>query len=76
MGRPFSIKYNWKDFDNTSNLTSYQKHRVRTRYKQAVEDAIQQTIDESIEARDDRRAELEAHIDPEQEFWLDIGGEG
>ena len=76
MSRPFSIKHNWRDFDNTSNLTSYQKYRIRTRYKQAVKDAIQGIIDESIEDRTERRSELNAHTDPEQQFKLDIGGEG
>ena len=47
MSRPFTIKYNWNDFDNTSKLTSYQKHRIRKRYEQAVKDAIQKTIDQS-----------------------------
>ena len=76
MNRPFSIKYNWKDFANTSDLTSYQKHRIRKRHKQAVEDAIQQTINQSVEDRTERRRELEAHSDPEEPFKLDIGGEG
>tara|TARA_R110002051_G_scaffold283325_1_gene345117 strand:- start:152 stop:382 length:231 start_codon:yes stop_codon:yes gene_type:complete len=76
MNRPFSIKYNWKDFSNTSDLTSYQKHRIRKRYKQAVEEAIQQTINQSVEDRTGRRSELEAHSDPEEPFKLDIGGEG
>ena len=76
MSRPFTIKYNWNDFDNTSKLTSYQKHRIRKRYEQAVKDAIQKTIDQSIEDRAERRDELEAHINPEEPFRLDIGGEG
>lgn len=76
MSKPFLIKYNWKDFDNTSDLTSYQKYRIRIRYKRAVKEAIQKTIDQSIEDRADRRVELDAHRDPEQQFRLDIGGEG
>ena len=76
MNKPFSIKYNWKDFDNTSSLTPYQKHRIKKRYIQAVEDAIQQTINESVEDRTERRNELEAHSDPKEPFKLDIGGEG
>ena len=76
MSSTFSIKYNWKDFDNTSKLTSYQKHRIRKRYGQAVKDAIQKTIDQSVEDRAERRDELEAHINPEEPFKLDIGGEG
>ena len=76
MSRPFSVKFNWDDFDNTSKLTSYQKHRIRKRYTVAVKDAIQQTIDQSVEDRANRRDDLEAHQDPEQAFKLDIGGEG
>ena len=76
MSSPFLIKYNWKDFDNTSKLTSYQKHRIKTRYKQAVKEAIQRTIDQSVADRAERRGELDAHSDPEQQFKLDIGGEG
>ena len=76
MSRPFSIKYNWKDFDNTSDLTSYQKHRIVTRYRRAVEDAIQGTIDQSVEDRAERRVELDAHKDTTNPFDLDIGGQG
>ena len=76
MSRPFLIKYGWKDFDNSSSLTSYQKYKIIKRYKQAVKDAIQRTINESIEDHKERRAELDAHRDPEQQFRLDIGGEG
>ena len=76
MNRPFSIKYNWKDFANTSDLTSYQKHKIKTRYKRVVEEAIQRTIDQSVKDRADRRGELDAHSDPEHQFKLDIGGEG
>tara|TARA_R110000824_G_scaffold11136_1_gene48398 strand:- start:271 stop:501 length:231 start_codon:yes stop_codon:yes gene_type:complete len=76
MNKPFSIKYNWKDFANTSDLTSYQKQMIKTRYKQVVEEAIQRTINQSVKDRTDRRKELEAHSDPEEPFKLDIGGEG
>lgn len=76
MSRPFSIRYDWNDFNNTSGLTSYQKHRIRKRYEQAVKEAIQKTIDQSVEDRAERRDELEAHINPEEPFKLDIGGEG
>ena len=76
MNKPFSINYNWKDFDNTSKLTSYQKHRIKKRYGEAVKDAIQQTINQSVKDRTDRREELEAHKNPEESFKLDIGGEG
>ena len=76
MNRPFSVKFNWDDFDNTSKLTSYQKHKIRKGYMGAVRDAIQQTINQSVEDRASRRDELEAHKDPKQSFKLDIGGEG
>jgi len=76
MNRPFSIKYDWNDFSNTSGLTPYQKHRIKKRYEQAVRDAIQKTIDQSIEDRVERRNELEAHSNPNEPFRLDIGGEG
>ena len=76
MNKPFSINYNWKDFDNTSKLTPYQKHRIKKRYEEAVKDAIQQTINQSVKDLADRREELEAHKNPEESFKLDIGGEG
>ena len=75
MNMPFSIKYDWKDFNNTTKLTSYQKHMIRKSYEGVVKDAIQETIDQSIEDRTERRGELESHRDPKQEFKLDIGGE-
>jgi|TARA_R110000744_G_scaffold272648_1_gene385547 hypothetical protein len=76
MNIPFLIKYRWSDFENTSKLTSYQKHRITKRYEDVVRDAIQKTIDQSVEDRADRRDDLEAHEDPRQTFRLDIGGEG
>jgi len=76
MNKPFSIDYSWKDFDNTSKLTSYQKHRIRKRYTEVVKDAIQNTIDQSIEDRTERREELDEHKNPKEPFRLDIGGEG
>ena len=76
MNRPFSIKYDWNDFSNTSDLTQYQKYRIKKRYEQAVRDAIQKTIDQSIEDRNKRRDELESHNNPDEPFRLDIGGEG
>jgi hypothetical protein len=76
MSKPFSIRYDWNDFDNTSELTSYQKHRIKKRYEQAVKETIQKTINQSVKDRADRRDELDAHSDPEQVFKLDIGGEG
>ena len=76
MSKPFSIRYDWNDFDNTSELTSYQKHRIKKRYEHAVKETIQKTINQSVKDRADRRDELDAHSDPEQVFKLDIGGEG
>ena len=76
MSRPFLINYNWNDFDNTSKLTSFQKYRIKTRCKKAIEDAIQKVIDDSNEDRSDRRQELNSHKDPDDPFMLDIGGEG
>ena len=76
MSRPFSIKFDWDDFENTSKLTSYQKHKIKKRYAEAVKGSIQDVINQSIKDRSDRREELDAHSDPEQVFKLDIGGEG
>ena len=76
MNRPFSVKFNWEDFDNTSKLTSFQKYRIRNRYEDAVREAIQETINQSVEDRIDRRVELNEHKNPELPFELDIGGEG
>ena len=76
MSKPFSIRYNWSDFDNTSQLTPYQKHRIKKQCVNAVRNTIQATIDQSIEDRADRRLDLDSHTDPDDMFWLDIGGEG
>ena len=76
MGKPFSINYNWNDFDNTSKLTSFQKHRIKTRSKKEIENAIQKVIDDSNKDRSHRRQELNSHKDPDDPFMLDIGGEG
>ena len=76
MSKPFLVKYDWKDFDNTSELTSFQKYRIKSLYKDMVKTAIQKTIDESVEDRTNRRDDLEAHKDPQQTFRLDIGGQG
>tara|TARA_R110002051_G_scaffold32786_6_gene74012 strand:- start:9092 stop:9322 length:231 start_codon:yes stop_codon:yes gene_type:complete len=76
MSNPFSIKYNWKDFDNTLNLTPYQKHRIKSLYEDRVHAAIQKTINQSVRDRTERRKELESHRNPEEPFRLDIGGEG
>ena len=76
MSSPFSIKYNWKDFDNTSDLTSFQKHRIKRNYRNEVKKVIQELINQSVKDRYERREELNAHQDPEEQFRLDIGGEG
>lgn len=76
MSRPFLFKYDWDDFDNTSLLTPYQKHRIKKRCENAVCDVIQETINQSNEDRIKRRLELDAHVDIEDPFLLDIGGEG
>jgi|TARA_R110000824_G_scaffold267028_1_gene456011 hypothetical protein len=76
MSRPFLFKYDWDDFDNTSLLTSYQKHRIKKLCENVVCDVIQETINQSNEDRIKRRVELAAHIDIENPFLLDIGGEG
>ena len=76
MSRPFSIKFDWDDFENTSKLTSYQKHGIKKRYTEAVRGSIQDIINQSVKDRAERREELDAHSDPEQSFRLDIGGEG
>ena len=76
MSYPFNLKLRWDDFDNTSRLTSYQKHGIRKRYKKIAKDAIQRAINQSVRDRTDRRSELNAHIDPDDPFCLDIGGQG
>ena len=76
MNLPFLVSYGWKDFDNTSKLTPYQKHRIKKRYTEIVREAIQETINESVGDRSERRQELEAHTNPKDPFKLDIGGEG
>mgnify|MGYP003659469645 CR=1 FL=1 len=76
MSSPFLIKYGWKDFNNTSDLTSFQKHRIKQNYRNEVKSVIQEVINQSVRDRYERRQELNAHQDPEQEFKLDIGGEG
>ena len=76
MNKPFLVKYEWKDFDNTSELTSFQKHRIKNLSKDMVKTAIQKIIDQSVEDREDRREELDAHEDMTNPFNLDIGGQG
>ena len=74
--KPFSIKYDWDDFDDTWKLTDFQKHRIRSRFKREVEETIQGIIDESISDKRKRRSELNAHNDPNNPYRLDLGGEG
>lgn len=74
--KPFSIKYDWDDFDDTWKLTDFQKYRIRSRFKREVEETIQGIIDESISDKRKRRAELNSHNDPKDPFNLDLGGEG
>ena len=76
MNSPFSVKFNWDDFDNTSKLTSFQKYRIKKRCEGMVKEAIQRAIDQSVKDRSDRRLELDEHKDPKHPFELDIGGEG
>jgi|TARA_R110000744_G_scaffold248035_6_gene364490 hypothetical protein len=76
MRRPFTIKYNWDDFDNVSALSSYQKYKIKKRCTEEVYNVIQETINQSVEDRAKRRLDLDAHTDAEDPFWLDIGGEG
>ena len=76
MSRPFSVKFNWGDFDNTSELTSFQKYRIKNLYEDRVHSAIQKTINQSVEDKKRRRSELNAHRDTTHPFDLDIGGQG
>jgi hypothetical protein len=76
MNRPFSIKFNWDDFDNTSELTSFQKYRIKTLYEDRVHAAIQRTINQSVKDKKRRRSELNAHKDMTNPYDLDIGGQG
>jgi hypothetical protein len=76
MSKPFSIKYDWKDFNNTSSLTSFQKYRIKNRFTKEVKQSIQKVINQSVEDRDKRREDLDAHQDPKHPFRLDLGGEG
>ena len=74
--KPFITKYSWDDFDNTWELTDFQKYRIKRRYKKEVESLIQGIIDDSISDKANRREELDEHNDPHNPFKLDIGGEG
>ena len=74
--KPFSLSYDWRDFNNYKKLTSYQKHKIKKEYALVVEGIIQDIINQSIEDRADRREELNSHQNPNDHFRLDIGGEG
>ena len=76
MKKPFIAKYDWDDFDNTWNLSDFQKYRIKRRYRKEIEGVIQDIIDESVQAKKVRRSELNSHTDPDDPFKLDIGGEG
>ena len=75
MSSPF-VEYEWKDFDNTAELTPFQKYRIKNISEDMVKTAIQKVINQAVEAREDRRGELKAHGDAENPFKLDIGGQG
>jgi hypothetical protein len=72
----FKISYSWDDFDNSWKLTDFQKHQIKNRYNNEVEATIQKIINESIKDKSGRRAELNAHNDPDNPFELELGGEG
>jgi hypothetical protein len=76
MNEPYRPKYYWDEFDRTCSLTHYQKLRIKIRFKRESKIMLQEIIDESVSAKKCRRAELEAHNDPNNPFKLDIGGQG
>tara|TARA_R110002020_G_scaffold103752_3_gene243093 strand:- start:10626 stop:10856 length:231 start_codon:yes stop_codon:yes gene_type:complete len=76
MGRTFTNKYNWDDFDNTWGLSAFQKYRIRKHFKQEAKVIMQNLINESVNDKQRRRTDLNAHIDPDDPFKLDLGGEG
>jgi hypothetical protein len=73
--KPFSARYDWDEFDNTWELSAFQKYRIKIQFKKVIESMIQDIIDESINARQERRSELKAHNDPNDPFKLELGGE-
>ena len=76
MNKPYRPKYYWDEFDNAHKLTEYQKLRIKIRFKRESKKILQKIINESVSAKKGRRAELDAHNDPDNPFKLDIGGEG
>ena len=73
---PFSARYGWQDLDHVRGLTTFQRRRIKTRFKKELKFFIQKIINESVKDRTERRSELNAHNDPNNPFKLDIGGEG
>ena len=76
MNKPFTTKDSWDDFDNTLELTDFQKYRIKKRFKRDIGAFIQKIIDDSVTDKTKRREELNSHNDPSDPFILDIGGEG
>jgi hypothetical protein len=74
--KPFTTKYDWNDFDNTFDLSEFQKYRIKTRYKKEITGFIQDIVDDSVKEKGRRRSELNAHNDPKNPFNLELGGEG
>ena len=72
----FHISYSWDDFDNSWELTDFQKYQVKKRYSNEVEATIQKIINECVKDKSKRRSELNAHNDPDNPFKLELGGEG
>ena len=76
LNKPYRPKYYWDEFDNTLNLTHYQKLRIKIRFKKESKKMLQEIINDSVSAKRGRRSELNAHNDPNNPFSLDIGGQG
>jgi hypothetical protein len=73
--KPFSVKYDWDEFDNTWELSAFQKHRIKINFQKEIVGVIQDIINESVKDKKHRRSELNAHNDPENPFKLELGGE-
>jgi hypothetical protein len=76
MNKSYRPKYYWDEFDNTLSLTHYQQLRIKIRFKKESKKMLQEIINESVSAKKGRRSELNAHNDPSNPFYLDIGGQG
>jgi|TARA_R110000787_G_scaffold68142_2_gene152436 hypothetical protein len=72
---PFAARYSWKDFDNVRGLTTFQRRRIKLRFKKEIKFFIQEIINESVNDRAERRLELDDHNDPNNPFKLELGGE-